>query len=323
MKLKQPLIGIGLAVLCTTAFAGEIPGQVSGGPYLCWGIAQHAKETTRLASYFYTDVIEVTAPQAGPLSEAWIAHLEELHPGWYFQAKGCTLLPNEATKRQIVIDATAAQWNNMNPEKVHTNWSFTPLQKSAADDAPTVFCQALRSDNKDWYVSPLFPAATADEETAAANAWRTCLKGNKDPDVYVVVESYLSGCDGPGPANAMKHQKAARAEQIADGGGRVVETGWLPAGVHVGSSAAAVPQQSAAANSQFYQCYLAAFGANYMTPAFPSTKDIQTLNADWRAYILKAHTTQGVARTGCAATTEKAAANSLSQVGYKRENWSD
>jgi hypothetical protein len=328
--------------------------------YQCFGGAQHMNGTARVSTYLYTDPLEMAGAQQDKLGLAWEAYLAELHPGWLFAgAEGCTRLPNDPTQRQAVIDSNAERWKALKAEMVRVNWTFAPVQASADDNVPSVFCQALRSDNKQWYVTPVFPAATAAEGTAAMNAWRTYLKGVKDPDGNIVAESYLDGCDGPGPAKAMKKQKAARDEQIRDGGGRVVEVAWTFGGATNPTSAGAVapvptspgaPTGSAAqvlANAQqttapnaggataqqtaapvagsqsYYQCSMGALGANYLTPGFSSTKDLATIKADWSTYIRKAHPVQGVAHTNCMETTPKSAAAGLAGPGFKREDWTD
>jgi len=181
---------------------------------------------------------------------------------------------------------------------------------------PSVFCQALRGDNKEWFVTTVFPMATAEQGTAAMNAWRTHLRDVEDSAGNSVGESYLSGCDGPGPAKAMRHQRAARDENIRDGGGRVIETDWLPAGA---GTIASAPQSDAVGET--YQCIRGGFGGNYATSAFVSKKDLVTVNTDWVAYITKLHPPQGFARTNCMVTTPKAAENQ--SHGFTHVDWSD
>ena len=303
--------------------------------YLCFAGAQHVKAGARAASYLSADPIEVAVSEQDKLSLAWDAYVTGLHPGWFFPAKGCQALPDDATKRREVIDSYAVQWKSQNAEMVRVNWTYSPVQASAADTAPSVFCQALRSDNKFWYVTPVFAAATAADGTAAMNAWRTYLKGIKDPDGLVVADSYLAGCDGPGPATAMTHQRAARNEQINDGGGRVFDVKWTYGGATSAVSTAAataaassqpsasVPTAATSAAAQTYQCYMASFGGNYMTPAFTSMKGTQAINADWQAHVKQAHPVQGVVRSACSPTTPQAAAAQLKQLGFTHEDWSD
>ena len=299
--------------------------------YLCFGGAQYAKAGARAAAYLSTDPIEMPVSDQEKLGLAWDAYLTGLHPGWFFAAKGCQVLPDDATKRREVIDSYAAQWKSQNAEMVHVNWTYAPVPTSAGAAAPSVFCQALRGDNKFWYVTPVFAAATVADGTAAMNAWRTYLKGIKDPDGMVVADSYLAGCDGPGPAQAMAHQRAARNEQINDGGGRVFEMTWTYAGPAAPNATAAassqpstsVPTAATSAAAQTYQCYMTSFGGNYVTPAFASAKDTNAIDADWVTHIKQAHPVQGVVRAGCSPTTPQAAAAQLKQVGYTREDWSD
>ena len=299
--------------------------------YLCFGGAQHMKAGVRTTSYLSTDPIEMPLSDQEKLGIAWDAYLTGLHPGWFFAAKGCQALPDDATKRREVIDSYAVQWKSQNAEMVRVNWTYSPVQASAADTAPSVFCQALRSDNKFWYVTPVFAAATAADGTAAMNAWRTYLGGIKDPDGLVVADSYLAGCDGPGPAKAMTHQRAARNEQINDGGGRVFDVKWTYGGATSAASTAAassqpsasVPTAATSAAAQTYQCYMTSFGGNYVTPAFTSAKGTQSISADWQAHIKQAHPVQGVVHSACSPTTPQAAAAQLKQVGFTREDWSD
>jgi hypothetical protein len=307
-----------LVLLCGGAHAAEPAGATL--TYVCTGGAEHMKGSARVSSFLYTDPVEIPGSEYAKLEEAWSAHLETLHPGWYFATKNCAQLPSDNAERQRVIDGTAEPWKRQNAEMVHIAWKYAPVQKSPDDDVPSVFCQALRTDNKEWYVTAVFPMATAAEGTAAMNAWRTHLRSVKDSAGNSVGESYLSGCDGPGPAKAMRHQRAERDEKIRDGGGRVVETDWLPASA---GTSAPTPQSAAVGgtNAQTYYCYQAAFGGNYATSAFSSTKDAQTVNADWRAYITKLHPAQGVVQTNCMVTTPKAAENQ--SAGYTRIDWRD
>ncbi len=283
--------------------------------YVCFGGAQHAKNGAPAYSFFYTDEIAMAGAEQAKLNEAWDAYLEAQHPGWFFPYKGCNMIPSGQTA-QSIIDGHTQAWMPHKAELIHVDWKFAPVAKNAADDAPSEFCQALRTDNKFWYVTPVFPMASVDEANLAMNAWRTHLRGLTDPEGVSVADSYLSGCDGPGPGKAMSQQKAARAEQIKDGGGRIFETGWTYA-------ATVSPAQAAAAARPVYQCYQAAFGANYMTPGFDSSKDLTTLNNDWRAYITKAHPAQGVVQVGCLAKSPKEAAAASSQVGYTRIDWKE
>ena len=305
-----------LALLCSGAHAAEPAGVVT---YVCTGGAEHVKGSARVSSFLYTDPVQIPGSDYVKLEEAWMAHLETLHPGWYFATKGCSQLPNESA-RQSVIDDAATTWKRLNAEMVHIGWKYAPVQKSPADDMPSVFCQALRTDNKEWYVTAVFPMATAEQGTAAMNEWRMHLRNVKDSAGNGVGESYLSGCDGPGPAKAMRHQRAARDEQIRDGGGRVVEVDWLPAGA---GTSAQTPQSAAVgtAGAQTFQCVRGAFGSNYATSAFTSTKQLQTVNADWAAYIAKLHPVEGYSQPSCVVTTPKAAESQAR--GYTHVDWSD
>lgn len=289
--------------------------------YVCFGGAQYAKNGAPAYSFFHTDAIEMAASERGKLDEAWNAYLAEQHPGWFFPYKGCNMIPSGQTAQSIVASHTQA-WMPGKAEIVHVGWTYAPATKSAADDTPSEFCQALRTDNKYWYVTPVFPMASVDEANAAMSAWRVYLRGLKDPEGMSVADSYLNGCDGPGPAKAMKQQSAARAEQIRNGGGKVFETGWLPSGAP--TAAAATAQAAAAASApKTYQCSMGSFGGNYMTPGFQSAKSQQTLVGDWDAYIRKAHPVQGVARTYCVEVTAQQAAAQLAQVGWTRVDWKD
>ncbi len=265
--------------------------------YVCSGGAQYAKNGARAYSFFYADAIDMPGSEQAKLGEAWDAYLTSLHPGWFFPAKGCNLVPAGQTV-QSIVDAQAQTWKSQNAEMVHVDWKYAPVQNAASDDVPSEFCQALRMDNKFWYVSPVFPMASVEEANVAMNAWRTYVHGLKDPEGLVVGDSYLSGCDGPAKAKDINHQKAARAEQIKDGGGRVFETGWVPANAPSAAAATAAAAASAAV-PKTYQCYMASFGGSYMTPGFQSAKDLSVLNADWRAYITKAHPAAGVVQIGC------------------------
>jgi len=290
--------------------------------YLCTSVAQHMNGAQRVTTYFYADPIEMPGSEQGNLGTAWAAYLDAQHPGWYMPAKGCLLLPADPAKRQNAIASMAEPWQAQKAEMVRVNWTYAPVQKSAADDVPSVFCQALRTDNKHLYVTAVFPMADVAQANAAVNAWRTYLHGIKDPDGMVVGDSYLSGCDGPGPAKGLTHQRNARVEQIRDSGFRVVETNWLPANTDANPKAAQATLAAAGAATQTYQCYQAAFGANYMTPVFTSAKDLQTLNADWRAHILQVHPANGVVQTACAVTTPAMAASNQSR-GYTPYDWKE
>jgi hypothetical protein len=100
-----------------------------------------------------------------------------------------------------------------------------------------------------------------------------------------------------------------------------VRAGWLTAIAGDAGAAAAAPATTAA-GAHTYQFYLAAFGANYMTPAFTSSKDLQTLNADWRAHILQVHPASGYAQTGCSVVTSQDVTRNL-QLGYKPFDWKE
>lgn len=288
--------------------------QAARFSYQCWGGAEVAAGAERKHHFFYADPIELPGDMEGKINESWIAHLADLHPGWFFAAsQGCQRLPADPAAHAGVVASIMDPWKARNAEIHKLDWTYAPLVKNAADDVSSVFCQALRTDNKHWYVTPVFPMASVDEANAAMNAWRTYVKGLKDPDGMVVGDTYLAGCDGPAPAKGLQQQKAARAEQISDGGGSVVETGWA----FVATAAAAEPV------GKTYQCYMTSFGGSYLTPGFQSAKDVNTLSADWRAYITKAHPVQGFARTACSETTPKQAAAGLAQVGYTRVDWSE
>lgn len=289
--------------------------------YQCWGGAQVASGTQRTNHFFYADPVELPGDSEAKLGEAWVAHLADLHPGWLFAgAEGCQRLPADPSTHAGVIASIMEPWKARGAEMHKLDWTYAPLKKSAADDVPSVFCQALRTDNKFWYVSPVFPMADVAQANAAMNAWRLYTRSLKDPEGLGVGESYLAGCDGPGRAKDMAHQKSARAEQIRDGGGQIFETGWTPGG----AAASPAPGASASApTGRTIQCYMNAIGGNYVTPGFESAKDAATLAGDWRAYITKAHPVQGVVRTSCLEMTAKQAAATLAQAGRTRVDWKE
>ncbi len=175
--------------------------------YQCSGGAEHMKGDMRAATYLYTDVLDMPGSEQAKLSEAWIAHIETLHPGWFFASKGCTLLPADATERKSMIDNMMASWKAHNAELVRLDWKYAPLGATAKPAAvPSAaaaanYYQCWMSDaGGGYYMTDGFPSAK--DEAAVKAAWRTHIVALHPPKGFAQI-----GCKAL-PADATERRKA-------------------------------------------------------------------------------------------------------------------
>ena len=109
--------------------------------------------------------------------------------------------------------------------------------------------------------------------------------------------------------------------QVRAAGAKVVETGWSYGTETTAASSVATPGTAPVASAapavtqKTYQCWIAGFGGSYITPAFASSKDNKTLNADWNAYMQREHPSGRLLRARCQEMDPKQAAADLAQPG--------
>lgn len=183
----------------------------------------------------------------------------------------------------------------------------------------------MASPTATLYVSELFEAKAARDEVYAAFKSMLATRYGVTSGVSCSV-----AYKGPGIQEKLKGDNQRWFQQIRAGGGTVVATGWTFGAATQTASAAATagsaPVTSAApmaATPKTYQCWMNSFGNNYMTPAFTSSREYYALNADWRAYITKAHPPSGYAQTGCMEMDPKQAASNLAQAGRTQVDWKE
>lgn len=101
--------------------------------YLCFGGATVAEGPAQRKNYFlYTDPIELAGGMEARLSEDWIAHLAELHPGWFFAAyQGCIRLPADPAAWPGVLASYVDIWKERNAEIAKLDWNYTPAAAKA------------------------------------------------------------------------------------------------------------------------------------------------------------------------------------------------
>jgi len=172
------------------------------------------------------------------------------------------------------------------------------------------------------YASELFEANAARDEVSAA--FKKLLA-----DKYQVTSSVSCGMafDGPGVAEKLNADNLRWFKQLRASGTKVVETGWKFVADAPASAAPAAPPvanaKPAALPPKTYQCWLNSYGNNYITPAFTSSTEYYALNADWRAFITKAHPPNGPAQVACMEMDLKQAASNLAQAERKRNDWKE
>lgn len=174
------------------------------------------------------------------------------------------------------------------------------------------------------YASELFEATAARGEVSAAFKKVLAEKYNVKSEVSCSM-AYIS----PGIAEKLKADNVRWFKQLRASGATVVETGWKFAADAQASTTAATPAPAVASATRAaippktYQCWLNSYGNNYITPSFTSSTEYYTLNADWRAFITKAHPPSGPAQVGCMETDPNVAASNLAQAERKRVDWKE
>ena len=173
------------------------------------------------------------------------------------------------------------------------------------------------------YASELFEANAARDEVSAA--FKKLLA-----DKYKVTSGVSCGMafDGPGVAEKLNADNVRWFKQLRASGTKVVETGWkfvadATASTTAPGASSMASAKPAALPPKTYQCWLNSYGNNYITPAFTSATEYYALNADWRAFITKAHPPNGPAQVACMEMDPKQAASNLAQAERKRIDWKD
>ena len=182
-------------------------------------------------------------------------------------------------------------------------------------------CQNIQaSPTAPLYVSNLFEANA--ERGKVYQAYQQMLAAKYGLTTQV---SCSMAYKGPGIREKLEGDNARWFQQIRASGGQVIHTGWTYSGPPATTPAAAAPVANAApaATSKLYQCWMNALGANYMTPAFESSRDTNTLTGDWRAFIMSTHPVQGYAQIRCMEMTPQQAAANLKQPGRTRIDWQE
>jgi hypothetical protein len=173
------------------------------------------------------------------------------------------------------------------------------------------------------YASELFEANAARDEVSAA--FKKMLAGKYQVTSGV---SCSMAFNSPGIAEKLKADNLRWFKQLRASGAKVVETGWKFAADDQGSATAPTSPSVAGATPaalppKTYQCWLNSYGNNYITPSFTSSTEYYKLNADWRAFITKAHPPSGPAQVACMEMDPKQAASNLAQAERKRVDWKE
>ncbi len=169
------------------------------------------------------------------------------------------------------------------------------------------------------YVSELFEADAARDEVYAAFKKMLAAKYN----VTTAVSCSIAN-KGPGVAEKLEADNLRWLKQLRTSGAKVVETGWrFASAAPAAQSVATATPAAAAMPAKAYQCWMNSYGNNYITPSFTSSKEYYALNADWRAFITKAHPPNGPTQIGCMETDPKQAANNLADPLRKRVDWKE
>lgn len=172
------------------------------------------------------------------------------------------------------------------------------------------------------YASELFEANAARDEVSAAFKKLLAEKYKVTSEV-----SCSMAFNSPGIAEKLEADNLRWFKQLRASGTKVVETRWKFAADAQGSTAPIAPSTAgatpAALPPKAYQCWLNSYGNNYITPSFTSSTEYYKLNADWRAFITKAHPPNGPAQVACMAIDPKQAASNLAQVERKPIDWKE
>lgn len=173
------------------------------------------------------------------------------------------------------------------------------------------------------YVSELFEANAARDEVSAAFKKLLAEKYSVTSAV-----SCSMAFKAPGIEEKLKADNLRWFKQLRASGTKVVETGWkFAAAAQAATTASIAPSVASAAPApqppKNYQCWLNSYGNNYITPSFASSTEYYKLNADWRAFITKAHPPSGPAQVGCMETDPNVAANNIAQPQRTRIDWKE
>jgi len=219
--------------------------------YGCFGLAKVRRAGMPDSAYLLTSrVFRLTPGDYGAeLGNAWVDHLKEIHPGWYFQSAGCILLPADPAQHQSVHDSQAAMYANLKPTVTRLDWQFVPGAAAAtaeADAAPAYYCEILGSKPKTVFITPVRAADPAWERMDYQYAWQAYVRANLDKDAYT------GGCE----AGTTKQETVARngrRAQYVDQGYAVRDVDWSyvpaakPAAAPAAKPAAAPPPPPPAA----------------------------------------------------------------------------
>ncbi|MES2306571.1 MAG: hypothetical protein V4558_13765 [Gemmatimonadota bacterium] len=117
-----------------TGFTMAAPGITLA--YGCFAIATVRRPGMPDSSYFFSSKVFRLKPgdHGGELSNAWIAQIKSLHPGWFFPSPGCLLLPADPAAHAAIYDGQAQMYANLKPKVTQLDWDFAP---GAAAQAPT------------------------------------------------------------------------------------------------------------------------------------------------------------------------------------------
>lgn len=192
--------------------------------YGCFGMARVRRAGVPDSAYLLTSRVFRLAPgdHGTELGNAWVEHLKDIHPGWYFQSAGCILLPADPASHQAIYASQADMYANLKPKVTQLDWQFVPgaaAAMAAQDAAPAYYCELVGSTPKTVFITPVRAADPAWERMTYQYAWQQYVRANLDKDAYT------GGCE----AGTMRQETVARngrRENYASQGYTVRDVDW-------------------------------------------------------------------------------------------------
>jgi len=214
--------------------------------YGCFGMARVRRPGMPDSAYLLTSKVFRLPPDdhGTELGNAWVDHLKEIHPGWYFQSAGCLLLPADPASHQAIYDSQAQLYANWKPTVTQLDWQFVPGAAAASastDNAPAYYCELLGSKPKTVFLTPVRAADPAWERMDYQYAWQGYVRSHLDKDAYT------GGCE----AGTMKQETVARngrRENYVSQGYTVRDVDWSYAPAAAAPAATPKPAATPAAS---------------------------------------------------------------------------